>query len=589
MLVSVMLPISCEKDEQKDSNLPTVEIINGTVGVTGISFTISPKNATDCSYLVFEKTDGETPKDAVYILENGVPLDKIEEKAITVNDLKSETTYYVMAAVKDAEDKTAVSAEVDLTTTKGDALISVVVTLDEKSTTSFSFTVTPTNAGECKYLMYKKGDGMPVPDENQIIAIGDEVSAIEPTKVSKTDLIDNTTYVIYAAVGTNFNYDRVPAIPLEITTEKFTTPEELPIQSYTAAEFKVLRDRNYLLSMDNESYSIELDLYGAETPDYAPMIPDHEYVYVKEYNGGGAWTVDNYTKITDKATGKLLVFNKGTVTTKYTNGTYVITGELFTNDNKAFNFKYEGILVYPISGFTTGTMILDNGIYKITFGGNENYLYGLHLNEALVAGEFGLENGKLNATSFIQIAGGAKYSFTEAKVMVANESEKKYTFSTVVKTIEGYLMNITSKADLDDIVVPDPDYTFTSVTAASYDDGSGYGIYYNLEFKADGLTRSYIELHEQGYGDAIPAGTYIYSPSSSSGLGTATAIHMEVSAGNYYDFTDGGNVKVTKDGSIYTIVLTIPLADGRTFNAKYVGAISVEDNTIPYLAPSVMK
>ena len=71
-------------------------------------------------------------------------------------------------------------------------------------------------------------------------------------------------------------------------------------------------------------------------------------------------------------------------------------------------------------------------------------------------------------------------------------------------------------------------------------------------------------------------GSYISSPSSGSGIGTATDVIVNMlDSSHALDFKTG-KVVVTKDGDIYTIVIEMPLVDGRQFHATYVGAIIIK-------------
>ena len=254
---------------------------------------------------------------------------------------------------------------------------------------------------------------------------------------------------------------------------------------------------------------------------------------------------------------------------------YTIEGRLITSDNKAFNFEFNGSLRFPITSYLKkGFLTIDGALNKMDFVGDNNYEYQLHFNETIVSGEYSLANGKLNTSSYIKNSNNVIYSFSEASVIVDNKYDRYFYFKTTATTKEGYLVYIESEADFDDVILPEiPEYTLTEANGLSVEDGTGFGNLYAVEFKSEGLSRAFINFHNLGTLTELPTSNYIYNPSSDFGIGTATSVIMSVSADESYKFVDNGTVKVTKEGNIYTILVSIPISDNRTFKARYVGEL----------------
>ena len=568
---------SCEKVEPETQPLEVSVSIDKS-DISSISFVIKPGKATECSYFATEKENIENLSDVDYIFKNGDVLTEMIEQSVTIDNLKPETEYYVAAAVKDANGNSGVSSMIKIKTFKDAEVVEMIVTVEagEVTNSTISFTITPINAGECKYLVYKKTEGMEIPDAEKVMYIGDAVSVLEPTTVIVDDLLDNTTYIVYGAVKSGSNYDRVAAKPVEMKTKEFPAPEELPMQSYTSGSLDVFGYRKYIPFFENQDYSVEISLIGAETPDYIPLIPNHEYTFIKEYNNSVPWSINKITTIIiDKSSNKTLVFNRGSITTNYKNGMYTIEGRLITNDNKAFNFEFNGSLRFPITSYLKkGFLTVEGGLNKVDFIGDNYYEYQLHFNEMVATGEYSLANGKLNASSYIKNSNNVRYSFSEASVIIDNKYDRYYYFKTTATTTEGYLVYIESEADFDDVILPEiSEYTLTEANGLSVEDGTGFGNLYAVEFKSEGLIRAYINFHNLGTLTELPTSNYIYNPTSDFGIGTATSVIMSVSADESYKFVDNGTVKVTKEGSVYTILVSIPISDNRTFKARYVGEI----------------
>lgn len=77
---------------------PTVRVLNASSEDNTITFTISPKGAAACAYLYYKK--GEETPSMDKVLSSGIAVDVSSETTVTVKDLKSLSTYVVMAVVK---------------------------------------------------------------------------------------------------------------------------------------------------------------------------------------------------------------------------------------------------------------------------------------------------------------------------------------------------------------------------------------------------------------------------------------------------------------------------------------------------------
>lgn len=108
-IVALLSIVSCQKNV--DTVAPTVNITLREVGSTSATIAVHAKNANECAYMLY---DGDAISvDKVFL--QGV---MVEDSEITIDNLKPETTYYIIAAARNSVGE-ALSESVKFTTQKG--------------------------------------------------------------------------------------------------------------------------------------------------------------------------------------------------------------------------------------------------------------------------------------------------------------------------------------------------------------------------------------------------------------------------------------------------------------------------------------
>ncbi len=93
-IVAVLPLVSCEKTAEV--KLPTIEIVGVTTTDTSISFAVTTTNASECAYILY---DGDIIS-AEKVLADGIAIDA--SGVVEAKSLKSDTTYYVVAAARNS-------------------------------------------------------------------------------------------------------------------------------------------------------------------------------------------------------------------------------------------------------------------------------------------------------------------------------------------------------------------------------------------------------------------------------------------------------------------------------------------------------
>lgn len=114
-LAALTLSVSCEKQpvpEPDPEQQLAVKVEVTEFSYNSVKFTVTPENATQCSYLIIG--EGETAPTAEQIFENGVLVNAGKASTHTIEDLEQSTSYSIFAAASDGS--TSEVASTDFTT-----------------------------------------------------------------------------------------------------------------------------------------------------------------------------------------------------------------------------------------------------------------------------------------------------------------------------------------------------------------------------------------------------------------------------------------------------------------------------------------
>lgn len=127
------------------------------------------------------------------------------------------------------------------------------------------------------------------------------------------NLDDDTTYVIVAVVEAADSYDKEMSEPLEMTTLKRDKPENVDQQHFTEGELQVYSGgNNFYVKLTNDAYTVVLDLYDDYAKEKAPVIPAHEYSYLKGSHSNEPWVMASTSSVT-AVSGAAFEIEKGSV------------------------------------------------------------------------------------------------------------------------------------------------------------------------------------------------------------------------------------------------------------------------------------
>lgn len=195
ILVSAILFIACggENGPETGGSSLKVSVTAGTADITQLTFTVTSENAESCRWTCVE--EGSAIPTAADILQKGKTTYANTSTEVTAKDLKDNTTYIIIAAAM-AGDEMIASAPVRMTTLAKPAQPVATISDGAAEGSTYSFTVTPSDATKCAYKVYAKNESATADD---VLANGTEVSATQATEVTVENLEDGEYFVVAAA------------------------------------------------------------------------------------------------------------------------------------------------------------------------------------------------------------------------------------------------------------------------------------------------------------------------------------------------------------------------------------------------------
>lgn len=553
----------------------SVSVVAGDSEETVLNFTVIPANADKCSWLCVEKSD-DIPS-ASDIFEKGNALeDPSKATYCTADNLSTKTEYMIVAAASSEDGEPVVSEPVYMTTKEPQSGADMQVYIEDITATynSITFTVIPKNAGEAAYDFELKTEDYIYRDANDVFSRGKKLeSAMNPSTVTIDGLKDDCVYVLYAEVESAASYDKEMTY-VEVRTEKRPDAEELPLEDMSKAEMTYNTGKNYTLSLENDNYSVVLDMNSDyDNPEYLPHIHSHEYIFEKGSAGDDSWVLNFLTSVTAKGSGDKLDIVKGSVNVEYNAPSYSITGRLVTEDNKAFNFKFDGNIPYLLKA--SSGEITEDGSKVLTLNCTSHML-ALDFGDNEINGQHEVGNTLSKESSLTVSSDASKsYKLAEGTATVSSPEAGTVNIDALLTLDNGDIVSIQQEG----VKVAEPEepgaqeIIFDVASARGGPGESEWVTAYDITLENDEW-EFYIAFDTFGDYDELPEGKLIYS---SWGGGEISAYRITHKDNGTINDIDEGYMDVRKDGSGYKIELHFVRDNQDVLDGKYTGPVECTD------------
>ena len=246
-LLGILFPllfVACSDDDD-GVLVPQVTLTPGEVEEHSLSFSVDPLNADFCAYMYVE--EGTAIPDAESVLNKGTKVPADVKSDVTLDELKDDVTYNIVAAVGNA--KYTVLSEVLKLTTMMDIIPQVTLTAGKATENTLSFTVNPVDATSGAYVCLKAGTQLPSAEE--VIDKGTKFDVKEQSEIVVEGLEAGTSYIIAAAVVNKKNFVLSEALEMKTSESKvvFASAEGEMYSSFADITFKDAAG-NYELQLD---------------------------------------------------------------------------------------------------------------------------------------------------------------------------------------------------------------------------------------------------------------------------------------------------------------------------------------------------
>ena len=322
-IAAVLFIASC-KGAGDEVVKPSISLQPGKVTDNSLAFDVTVTNASAAAYLCVAESS-KTPI-AEEVLRKGTAV-KIGNKVTqTVYTLNYNTTYNVVVAATDKSDNLVLET---LSMTTAEQATGVV--LKAKSTTykTFVFTITPANADQVWYKIYKDGE---TATDADIMATGVSVSTKEVTEITLTP--EKGTYFIAAVAKKGSTVVRAKDIDFVIAGAEILSVnvKRVEYKDYgTDMEFSIYLN-------DSDVNLIRLDCYYHE----GATSVGGTYTYSPSANPPAGSVAHSYSYVSLLTTTKKF-FTAGTVEVENLgNNQYKLIVKMTRDDEKVYDFTWTG-------------------------------------------------------------------------------------------------------------------------------------------------------------------------------------------------------------------------------------------------------
>lgn len=336
--LSVLL-VGCNDNPTPEGKPLEIKLFVGDITASSIELSVMAQGAEQCSYMCV--MDASSPS-VEEVMADGQPieLDTNGFAMSRVEGLAPDTSYVIYVAAT-CDNVSAINS-LSATTLKAadvEEKLSVSITPGVCTSNSISFTITPTSAERCAYMLFDEEQ----PDIETIFANGVEVAADASSEIVVENLYSSSCYYVVAAVMSGD--DAYSCTPVAMTTlEGEIEYIKLVVDSTAGGEW--YDDDNYFLCLKDSDaqMSVELDLYmvygdGVHLFEGAYLLQDvAEELYIDEQYSRFAEMVDGVERGAKFETAKL------EVESAESGYTIRFEGKLF-EEERVVIAEYEGVPV----------------------------------------------------------------------------------------------------------------------------------------------------------------------------------------------------------------------------------------------------
>lgn len=405
----------------------------------------------------------------------------------------------------------------------------VTIAPGETTYSTIAFTITPTDATACAYMVLTEQET--IPSAAVILSDGTEAESKTPTPVTALGLVPETTYVVVAAVTDGKT--SVLAEPLRLTTQQVKIPDnavtldrlikatyidDAPGSGYVSyylrlANVACIEDEFGYFEPADKGTLLLLDLRGEPSPQGNRALPTGTYTLDAH---PAPLTINSYASgivvRTDNADPKDNHFESGEVVVERKGDTYTLTANFIDNEQVEHSFVYTGAL--PIEDYVAPTYDPITENIETTFIGAEALYYGDRSKKGVGTFEVYLYDVPMDGNLL-----------SEAGNLIVLE------------------LNTTLLDPEEEYFIPDGTYTVSGTEPAAMRFVAGY--------LSDDQTYPLGSICEQDDEDGAPS----------------------------YALITGGTMKFTRSGSSYTAQFDLTTHENITIKASYTGEIPIEDLT----------
>jgi len=471
----------------------------------------------------------------------------------------------------------------------------VTLTKGAEAETSLTFTVTPEDADECRYIYARAEGSQTVPDAEQILATGTEVAADKATTVTLEDLDSGTEYVIAAAVRSGGK--TAVASPLTMTTAAAPGPQ--PAKAvFASAALNSGSNGNYFIEFASDKYVLQLDFYADAASTYLPAAT---YTVTAEGNPGEIDSYYSRIKFLEQSTEEWVKLKAGSVDVKLDEqNEYAFTMNLTLVDDTAVEGEYagkvEGMQFSADDTVEFTPTVADrkdnaewgypDGQYSISF--HDNYtthqgtliLFADPASESLPEGTYTFKEGtepfSASPKSNVQIYSPyADYYFKSGTVTVSKNGDEYTIVIEAVDRDTDKPVKGSFTGEIGHMVQVKP-VTFTS-TAADRRDNAEWGYpdgQYTIKMHDNYTTHECtVTLFADPASESLPEGTYTVKEGTEP-FSAAPNSNVQIYSPYADYYFKSGTVTVSKNGDEYTIAIeTVDRDTDKPVKGSFTGEI----------------
>ncbi len=609
---------SCQPENlETPEEQPRVELELKATGNNSVTFEVETENAKSARYMVLGNEENAPTLETILAEGAEITLNEEGEAVVVAEGLQPETSYKIVAAVKNVT-KTAGSNTLYVQTLSlADLVVSAeIVQVDHEK---MNFRVNSANAEKISYVVMLASKE--TPSVSYVLLNGESVEVGTKESIEVTGLECSSAYkLIVAAEGAG---QTTMAEPIPFNT--LDDPNLVISHEYTRARGMKYGSSCYMMfsyedanEADNFAYNEEtlcLDFYTDANKSY---LTEGTYI-VKEANDPGCISSLRYSTY-GYDNGILLKSGEAVVTIDPETKAYSFAIDLFLKDGRHLKASYvgdvDGMPVVDVITVNTkfnsaSATTADNGknwtlnfadadgnkasfnlcnAFQASYIVNNSYVIntsteGEEVNPDVVApGQFDA------ATSTFTIAGQEAAQFLTGTLHLDIDWETQKYMMTLYATLPGnYVVEAeyqgaiegVSLAPSDDII----DVMLTSASARAYESNTNWYIEFAQTDNGVEKYRLVLDVFCPA-SEYLPAGYYKMNVSEDGRYlgGDATSLRV-AGEGQYAAVDAGASVSIDMEQKTYTFDISFKVQDGRTFKLAYVGEVDgmpiVETQEVP--------